>query len=141
VQFGLKLRAADACNLIYVMWRVQPESKLVVSVKSNPGAHRSAECGNHGYQNIKPQSSAPVPAVAPGQMHTLRAIVTGSELQAWVDGRPVWRAQLGAVAGAMSGPAGVRSDDARLEFELAVDQAPAAAGALPGCRVGSEESE
>jgi hypothetical protein len=34
-QFGLKLRAQDACNLDYAMWRIEPESKLVVSVKSN----------------------------------------------------------------------------------------------------------
>src|SRR5215471_12265399 len=26
-QFGLKLRAQDGCNLIYVMWRIEPESK------------------------------------------------------------------------------------------------------------------
>ena len=36
-QFGLKLRAQDACNLVYAMWRIEPESKLVVSVKNNPG--------------------------------------------------------------------------------------------------------
>src|SRR5208283_1119081 len=40
-QFGLKLRAQDACNLVYVMWRIDPESKLVVSIKSNPGQHTS----------------------------------------------------------------------------------------------------
>ena len=33
-QFGLKLRAQDACNLVYAMWRIEPESKLVVSVKN-----------------------------------------------------------------------------------------------------------
>ena len=27
-QFGLKLRAQDACNLVYAMWRIEPESKL-----------------------------------------------------------------------------------------------------------------
>ena len=56
-QFGLKLRAQDACNLVYAMWRIEPESKLVVSVKSNPGEHTSAQCGNRGYQNIKPRRS------------------------------------------------------------------------------------
>jgi len=40
-QFGLKLRAQDACNLVYAMWRIEPESKLVVSVKTNPGQHTS----------------------------------------------------------------------------------------------------
>jgi hypothetical protein len=49
-QFGLKLRAQDACNLVYAMWRIEPESKLVVSVKNNPGEHTSAQCGNRGYR-------------------------------------------------------------------------------------------
>lgn len=52
-QFGLKLHAQDACNLVDVIWRVDPESKLVVSVKRSPSQHSSAECGNRGYQNIK----------------------------------------------------------------------------------------
>ena len=34
-----KLRAEDACNLVYVMWRIEPQSRLVVSVKRNPGQH------------------------------------------------------------------------------------------------------
>ena len=56
-QFGLKLRAQDACNLVYAMWRIEPESKLVVSVKNNPGQHTSAQCGNRGYRNIKARRS------------------------------------------------------------------------------------
>ena len=64
-QFGLKLRAQDACNLVYAMWRIEPESKLVVSVKNNPGEHTSAQCGNRGSQNIKPQHSSPLLAPTP----------------------------------------------------------------------------
>ena len=52
-QIGLKLKAQDDCNVLYVMWRVSPVSNLVVSVKSNPGQHRHAECGNSGYTNIR----------------------------------------------------------------------------------------
>jgi hypothetical protein len=52
-QFGLKLRAQDPCNLVYAMWRIELESKLVVSVKRNPTQHTSAECKNSGYQNIQ----------------------------------------------------------------------------------------
>jgi hypothetical protein len=72
-QFGLKLRAQDACNLVYAMWRIEPESKLVVSVKSNPGQHTSAECGNRGYRNIKPRHNSPVPVLRSGDTHELRA--------------------------------------------------------------------
>src|SRR5208282_2911542 len=84
-QFGLKLRAEDACNLVYAMWRFEPESKLVVSVKSNPGQHSSAQCGNRGYRNIKPAHSKPVPAVRPGSAHTVRAEMKGAELTVFAD--------------------------------------------------------
>jgi hypothetical protein len=140
VQFGLKLRAADPCNLIYLMWRVEPESTLVVSIKSNPGAHTSSQCGNGGYQNVKPSVAAPVPRLTAGQAHTLRAELHGDELLAYVDARSVWRGRLGPVAATLSGPPGIRSDNARLEFELAVPGR--LAGTVPaGCRSGPEESE
>lgn len=35
-QIGLKLRANNSCNVLYVMWRIEPEEELVVSIKSNP---------------------------------------------------------------------------------------------------------
>src|SRR5271154_4265275 len=68
-QFGLKLKAQDACNLLYAMWRIEPEAKLVVSVKANPDEHSSAECGNRGYRNVKAARSVPVPALRPGDTH------------------------------------------------------------------------
>ncbi|HEY6387149.1 MAG TPA: hypothetical protein VIX91_15845 [Candidatus Acidoferrum sp.] len=76
-QFGLKLRAQDPCNLVYAMWRIEPESKLVVSVKSNPGQHDSAECGNRGYRNIKPAHSSrlcPICAPVPPTRFALRCM-------------------------------------------------------------------
>jgi hypothetical protein len=83
-QFGLKLRAQDACNLVYAMWRIEPESKLVVSVKSNPGEHASAECNNRGYRNIKPRRSTAIPAIRAGEEHVLRATLLVEALQAFV---------------------------------------------------------
>src|SRR5262249_51790736 len=35
-QIGLKLRAADTCNVVYVMWHVDPTPGVFVSVKHNP---------------------------------------------------------------------------------------------------------
>jgi hypothetical protein len=67
-QFGLKLRAQDPCNLVYAIWRIDPESKLVVSVKRNPNARNSAECGNHGYENIKPLQKCCPPSLAIGRV-------------------------------------------------------------------------
>lgn len=117
-QFGLKLRAEDACNLVYAMWRIEPESKLVVSVKSNPGQHTSAQCGNRGYRNIKPAKSKPVAMLRPGEAHTLRAEMNGDEMRVFADNALVWEGSTGADALAFDGPVGVRSDNARLQMEL-----------------------
>ncbi len=140
-QLGLKLRADDACNLIYVMWRIEPESRLVVSIKRNPSEHSSAQCGNRGYQNVKPQFSAAVPRLTPGQSHSLRAELHGSELRASIDGRLAWQGGLGADGAGLHGPAGVRSDNVRAEFSLAVAAAAAQPAAVAECRSGPQESE
>ena len=95
IQFGLKLHAPDPCNLVYAMWRIEPESKLVVSIKSNPGQHTSAECANRGYRNIKPARNSPVSALRSGSSHTLRAEVKDEELHVYADNNLVWQGSLG----------------------------------------------
>jgi hypothetical protein len=137
VQFGLKLRAEDPCNLVYVMWRVEPDSQLVVSVKSNPGERSSSECGNRGYRNLKPDSSGLLPALASGDSHRLSAEIHARTLEVFADGRRVWQGRLDSTAAAFRGPAGVRSDNARLEFTLA-SGAPVAGPAAPPCHEGPE---
>ncbi len=117
-QFGLKLRAQDACNLVYAMWRIEPESKIVVSVKSNPAQSKSAECGNRGYQNIKPRHALAVPALRPGETHRLGAELTGEDLRVLVDGKAVWEGSIGPEAMSLNGPVGIRSDNARLALDL-----------------------
>jgi hypothetical protein len=141
-QFGLKLRAQDACNLVYAMWRIEPESKVVVSIKRNPGQTRSSECGNRGYQNIKPRRSSPVPALSPGEKHTLRAQMDGDNLSVFVDNRQVWEGSLGPDAAALNGPVGIRSDNARLQLDL---RAGVLSGAHPNyalaCKSGPDASD
>lgn len=122
-QFGLKLRAQDPCNLVYVMWRIEPESELVVSVKTNPGEHTSAECSNHGYRNIR---KSPVPLLRPGDSHALRAEMNGESLRVFVDNSVVWEGALASDALHLNGPVGIRSDDAQVEFELRVGELPGA---------------
>ncbi|PTL76968.1 hypothetical protein DAT35_47545 [Vitiosangium sp. GDMCC 1.1324] len=117
-QVGLKLRAQDGCNVVYVMWRIEPKAGLVVSVKHNPGMHRSDDCGNGGYQTVKPRSGSAVPVLAPGDSHTLRAELRGAELNVLVDGKPVWEGTLPAEALTFDGPVGLRSDNGRFDVEL-----------------------
>ena len=141
-QFALKLRALDACNLVYVTWRITPASKLVVQVKNNPGQHSSSECTNHGYQTLKPRLAAPLPPLLPGETHLLRAEIALGTLRAFVDGRPVWEGELGAFAAMSAAPVGVRSDNVRASFRLeAGPGVPIAAAQLPACRTGPESAE
>ncbi len=141
-QFGLKLRAQDPCNLVYAMWRIEPESKLVVSVKRNPTEHTSAECGNRGYQNIKPRHAAAVPFLRPGDTHTLRGEMNGEELRVFIDDAEIWEGSVGPEAIGFEGPVGIRSDNARLEFDL---KAGEFVGIHPdhetSCKSGAEASE
>jgi hypothetical protein len=141
-QFGLKLRAQDGCNLVYAMWRFEPESTLVVSVKSNPRSHTSAECGNRGYRNLKAQRASRLPRLHPGQTHTLRAEMKAAEMAVFVDDTEVWEGNVGSEALSFNGPVGIRSDNARLELEL---RARENAGVHPdyvlSCKSDAGESE
>lgn len=122
-QVGLKLRAADACNLVYVMWRLDPKPMLEVSTKINPGQQNTSECGTAGYTKVKPSYHLPaLPELLDGNKHTLRAEIAGDSLLAWVDDRVAWQGTLPAEASTLAGPAGVRSDNLEVEvLGLAVD--------------------
>lgn len=122
-QFGLRLHAQDPCNLVYVIWRIDPESKLVISLKRNPSEHTSAQCGNRGYTNIKPRKSSPVPQLRAGESHKLRAEMKKEELRVFVDNHEVWEGEVGAYGAGLQGPVGIRSDNARLDFELLAREA------------------
>jgi hypothetical protein len=116
-QIGLKLRAQDTCNLLYAMWHIEPDSKIAVSIKRNAGKHTHEECGAGGYLNIKPKTSVALPKVAPGESHTLRAELRGTELSLVADGKPVWEGTVGSGIAAFDGPVGFRTDNARFIFE------------------------
>lgn len=132
-QFGLKLRAQNGCNLVYVIWRWEPKNELVVSVKSNPGMENHGQCGTRGYQNIVPLHSSPIPTLKIGEPHRLRATLAGNgdALEVFVDGVSVWSGALGSKALAFDGPVGIRTDNVRLVADLSqsaeVEGAPAPA--------------
>jgi hypothetical protein len=132
-QIGLKLDAADTCNVLYVMWRIEPPTGIVVSVKSNPGKHTHAECGAQGYRTVMPRMNRTVAPVAPGEEHTLEAAVHGGEVKVYADHQLAWEGDLGEDASLPSGPVGIRTDNGRFAFELAA--IGAGGGALAGhCR-------
>ena len=116
-QIGIKLDAQDTCNLLYVMWHIEPDSRIAVSVKRNPGQHTHEQCGAHGYVNIKPAMSVQPAKIWPGDSHTLRADLLREALTVSADGAVVWRGTLGNQIEDLAGPVGLRTDNARFEFE------------------------
>lgn len=135
-QLGLKLLEQDTCNLLYVMWRVSPESEIVVSRKHNPGATRHTECGSDGYQTLEPAWTAPVAAPVSESVHTLSARIVTDWLEVAVDGRPVLRTRLAPEMTAVTGHAGLRSDNVRFELiDAKADMLdPESSAAAPGCK-------
>ena len=119
-QFGIKLKAQDICNLIYVMWNFDAQ-RIAVSVKLNPGQRTHEDCLDRGYiNNIKPRVSAPPPPVGADQPHSLSANLQGQELTVKADGRIVWQGMLVPVVLEFQGPVGLRSDNAHVVFDFLV---------------------
>jgi hypothetical protein len=117
-QVGLKLRARDGCNCVYIMWRLEPEPSLVVQVKHNPGLHEWVECGNEGYQTVQPHQHEAPPAMVRGQPHVLRVELRGRELRVLADGALTWGGLLPPEVLTFDGPVGLRADNGRFDLEL-----------------------
>lgn len=118
-QLGVKLRAQDGCNLLYAMWRIAPEPEIVVQLKRNGGQRSSRACGNGGYRTLPAAFSLAVAPPAPGEARVLRADVEGGRIAVRVDGRLVWEGELPPEAEELSGPVGLRTDNARARLVLA----------------------
>lgn len=121
-QIGLELRARDTCNVVYVMWHIEPSPGIVVSVKSNPGQSRHSECRDRGYSFLQPVTSETAPLVAPGQPHVLAAAIRGRRLHVSTDGRESWVGELPVAAFEFDGPVGVRSDNADFSAALRAEE-------------------
>jgi len=117
-QIGIKLRAQDTCNLLYAMWHIEPDSRIAVSIKRNPDQHTHAECDAHGYRNIKPLLSKNLPPILAGEVHQFRAGLRGTTLTLTADSKVVWEGDVSDQALQFDGPVGLRTDNARFEFEF-----------------------
>lgn len=117
-QIGIKLRAQNTCNVVYVMWHIEPSTGLRVSVKSNPGQSLHSECGDAGYVFLEPAASKPVRLIGIGEHHVLRAAISDEELRVTADGIESWAGRLPDAAFGFDGPVGLRSDNGDFEVEL-----------------------
>ncbi|WP_430451837.1 hypothetical protein [Rhodopirellula europaea] len=125
-QIGLKLRAKNSCNLLYVMWRIEPVEQIVVTFKSNPGASSHSDCGAHGYSTIANIPLEEVGTTAKTHTaHRLRARVEEEHGNfrciVDVDDKTVWSGPLETrVVAPINGPVGFRSDNGSFIFKLFV---------------------
>ena len=124
-QVGLKLRAANGCNVVYAMWRFEPKNQLVVSVKRNDGKSVHAQCGAHGYHDVPAGVYQAPPTPRVGASHALRAKITQGRLHVSIDDKLVWDGALPGDAFAFDGPTGLRSDNVRLELDFHARPRPA----------------
>ena len=127
-QIGLKLRAQDSCNVVYVMWHMEPSPGVVVSVKHDRTRTKHSECGDGGYVTIKPDAALAAPRIERGVQNVLHAELVGTELRVLANGAEVWHGHLPETALAFDGPAGVRTDNGIFDFELRVPAGRAAHG-------------
>jgi hypothetical protein len=131
-QIGIKLRAENSCNLVYAMWRIEPDSRVAVSIKRNPGMSTHEQCHAGGYINLRQTGAAEPPKIAVGQTHVLHAEMRGAILVVRADGVEAWRGDLGPVVASFDGPVGLRTDNARFAFDYLVGTAEPGA-ATPVC--------
>jgi hypothetical protein len=126
-QIGLKLRAKNTCNLLYVMWKLDDKERVAVSVKRNPGKSTHKECGASGYVQIKPAvqiKRESFPSAKDGKPHSLEAEVSKPaadryELVVRADGKVVWQGRIPAqLLDDIDGPAGFRSDNGVFTFKF-----------------------
>lgn len=117
-QLGLKLRAENGCNLIYVMWRLDPKPMVYAQLKRNPGAKDHEACGASGYRKLRAAETTPPPPLVPDRRYTLRAeIDEHDELRVYIDDTLHWRGPLPAAVRDLRGPAGLRSDNLAFDLE------------------------
>lgn len=119
-QMGIRLRAQDTCNAIYVMWHVAPVPRIAVSVKRNVGQSRHSQCLDRGYVHLKAVAGTPPSPVVAGVRRVMRAELTGTALRVFADGVLAWEGTLPADSLSFDGPAGIRSDNGEFDFELRV---------------------
>jgi hypothetical protein len=121
-QIGFKLRARNACNVVYVMWHIEPTQGIFVAVKSNPGQCKPAECGDRGYISVKAATYRKPSPIGEGQSRKLRARIDGVQISVWVDDVLAWQGDLPKEAFEFDGPVGLRSDNVSSDVEMKVSQ-------------------
>ena len=125
-QIGLKMRAMNTCNLMYVMWRIKPTEEIYIAIKRNPGKTTYKACRANGYIVLGRIPLKPLGITAATQKtHRLGASVTETAGryagEVTIDGRRIWSREIDAkLISNINGPVGIRSDNGSFIFKLFV---------------------
>jgi hypothetical protein len=125
-QIGLKMRTKDTCNLLYVMWRIEPVEEIAIMIKTNPGKSNHSDCGAGGYINVASIPLKDIGVTATSQeAHRLRAKIDEKngefKLTVDVDEKTIWSGDLDPkIIAPINGPVGFRSDNGSFIFKLFV---------------------
>ena len=128
-QIGLKMRAMNTCNLLYIMWRIKPTEEIYIAIKRNPGKITYEDCHANGYTVLDRVPLKPLGITATTQKtHRLGASVTETAGryagEVTIDGRRVWTGNIDAkLISQIHGPVGIRSDNGSFIFKLFVTDA------------------
>jgi len=104
-QVGIKLQALDGDNVLYAMWRWEPDSPRIWTTTKVNG------------QYIPPTSTylnVDVPAPTPGERYIMSARQDGRIIRVWWQGVIAWVGEIAESAMLIRGPAGIRTDNASI---------------------------
>lgn len=125
-RFGLKLRAKNSCNVLYIMWQFAPVEAVIVKLKSNPGLVTHEECGTAGYLTLARwnQSESTFPTARDGAVHVLQATLAEVEGRGYtlsVQADTFTSPDVGldfAELQDINGPCGFRADNVNVTFHF-----------------------
>jgi hypothetical protein len=121
-QFGFFIRALNQCNGVYIMLRLGAQTELVVQSKLNPGKSTHAECEANGYKTIRPDVYFPLPhTIKSGDSFVLKTQVNEGLLEVFFDKTLLWKGQIPDKEFPNPGYAGLRSDNAKIDFDIVKD--------------------
>jgi len=116
-QFGIKFKAQDICNLVYVMWDFDIP-RINVAVKKNPGQQTSEQCKDRGYHSDFKTDIKSVPTrIVIDTWHTLSAKLIDKLIAVSIDNTIVWRGEISDDQMEFHGPVGIRSDNVHVLFD------------------------
>lgn len=111
-QYGVKLRSANTCNVVYIMHNFSNAPTVSISVKQNDGMSTHKECGAGGYKQI---ATISVPKTIVGQQIRMKAYFLEDTLHYMENNTLLWSGKVSFNKKCISG---FRSDNVKVNLIL-----------------------